>query len=208
MLGRLLILIAMMLFGPLYIEVYLYHPMIVLEHDTTAIVPFVASGLALFGGFLLLAADCRWTAIIFGVICAGEIGVGVVGTAIHIALHQPPTLVSLATDPNAWLGVPPPLVPLSFAAAGCLGLIPVALPGQRRLAEPPVAIARILEALAAACGLVAAIASSQPGGGTVGLFAVISALGLGSFGFLAEIVVIFYPIVVPLFRRSANAGPS
>ena len=30
MLGRLLILIAMMLTGPLFIEVYLYHPMIVL----------------------------------------------------------------------------------------------------------------------------------------------------------------------------------
>ena len=39
MLGRLLILIAMMLFGPLFIEVYLYHPMIVMEHDPVALVP-------------------------------------------------------------------------------------------------------------------------------------------------------------------------
>ena len=57
MLGRLLILIAMMLTGPLFIEVYLYHPMIVLEHDKAAMIPMVASPLVLFGGFLLLAAD-------------------------------------------------------------------------------------------------------------------------------------------------------
>ena len=36
MLGRLLILIAMMLTGPLFIEVYLYHPTIVIEHDKAA----------------------------------------------------------------------------------------------------------------------------------------------------------------------------
>lgn len=195
MLGRLLVLIAMMLFGPLFIEVYLYHPMIVLEHDRVAIVPLVASGLALFGGFLLLAADSRPTALIFGLICAGEIGVGVVGTAIHVALHEPPSLLSLATDPNVWLDVPPPLVPLSFAAAGCLGLIPLLLPGQRRLDEPPVAIARILEGMAAACGLAAAVAGALPAGGTIGLFAVIAALGFGSFGFIAELVALGYALV-------------
>jgi hypothetical protein len=196
MLGRLLILIAMMLFGPLYIEVFLYHPMIVLEHDQMAIVPLVASPLALFGGFLLLAADCRATAIVFGLICAGEIGVGVVGTAIHIALHQPPSLLSLATEPKVWLDVPPPLVPLSFAAAGCLGLVPLALPGQRRLNAPPVAIARILEAMAAACGLAGAVVGAQAGGGTVGLFAVIAALGFGSFGFVAELVALAYALLI------------
>jgi hypothetical protein len=195
MLGRLLILITMMLSGPLYIEVYLYHPIIVLEHDTAAIIPFVGSGLALFGGFLLLAADSRPTAWIFGLICAGEIGVGVVGTGIHIALHEPATFFSLATDPNVWLDVPPPLVPLSFAAAGCLGLIPVLLPGQRRLEEPPVAIARILEGMAALCGLVAAVSGALPAGGTIGLFAVIAALGLGSFGFIAELVMLGYGLV-------------
>ena len=128
-------------------------------------------------------------------ICAGEIGVGVVGTAIHIALHQPPSLLSLATEPRVWLDVPPPLVPLSFAAAGCLGFIPVALPGQRKLSAPPVAIARILEALAALCGLIAAVAGAQAGGGTVGLIAVIAALGLGSFGFIAELLARGYAFV-------------
>jgi hypothetical protein len=189
-----LILVAMMLFGPLFIEVYLYHPMIAIEHDKVAIVPLVASPLALFAGFLLLAADSRPTATLFAIVCAIEIMVGVVGTAIHVALHFPASLLSLATDPNVWLGEPPILVPLSFAAAGCLGLIPVALPGQRQLDEPPVAIARILEALAAACGLAAAIAGAQTSGGTVALFAVIAAIGLGSFGFVAEIGVLAYAI--------------
>jgi hypothetical protein len=193
MLGRFLILVAMMLFGPLFIEVYLYHPLIALEHDTAAIVPLVASPLAIFSGFLLLAVDRRVTAWLLGSVCVGAVGVGVTGAAIHMALHAP-SLTSLVTDPNVWLGNPPPLVPLSFAAAGCLGLIPVALPGQRQLAEPPVAIARILYAMASLCGLTAAVGGILSGaqvlGGTIALFAVISALCFGSFGYMAEIGVI------------------
>lgn len=194
MLGRLLILIAMMLLGPLFIEVYLYHPMVVLEHDKAAMIPLVASPLALFGGFLLLAADNRVTAIIFGITCVVAIATGVIGTAIHVAMHTD-TLSSLATDPNVWLGQPPILVPLSFAAAGCLGLIPLLVPGQRKLAQPPGAIGRILEALAALCALVATFAGGMVDGGTVALIAVIAALGFGSFGFVAELAVLLYPLV-------------
>jgi len=197
MLGRFLILVAMMLFGPLFIEVYLYHPLIALEHDTAAIVPLVASPLAIFSGFLLLAVDRHVTTWLLGLVCVGAIGVGVTGTAIHMALHAS-SLMSLGTDPNVWLGNPPPLVPLSFAAAGCLGLIPVALPGQRQLVEPPVAIARILYAMASLCGLTAAVggflSGTQADGGTVALFAVIAALGFGSFGYMAEIGVIAFTI--------------
>jgi hypothetical protein len=196
MLARFLILIAMMLFGPLYIEVYLYHPMVALEHEPVAIVPLVAAPLAMFAGFLLLAVDRRVTAVLFGLVCAIEILVGVVGTAIHLALHAP-SLTSLAIDPNMWLGEPPPLVPLSFAAAGCLGLITVLLPGQRRSEEPPVAIARIFYAMAAVCGLTGAVAGAVPEGGTVGLFAVIAALAFGPFGFVAEVGVMLYPLVMP-----------
>ncbi len=197
MLGRFLILVAMMLFGPLFIEVYLYHPLIALEHDAAAIIPMVASPLAIFAGFLVLAADRRATVWLLGLVCVGAIGVGVTGTAIHMALHAP-SLLSLVTEPNVWLGNPPPLVPLSFAAAGCLGLIPIALPGQRQLAEPPVAIARILYAMASLCGLTAAVGGFLAGthdiGGTVGLFAVIAALGFGTFGYIAEVGVIAFTI--------------
>lgn len=194
MLGRLLILIAMMLLGPLFIEVYLYHPMVALEHDKAAMIPLVASPLALFGGFLLLAADNRLTAIVFGITCIVAIATGVIGTAIHVAMHTD-TLSSLVTDPNVWLGQPPILVPLSFAAAGCLGLLPLLVPGQRRLAQPPVAIGRILEALAALCALVATFAGAMVEGGAVALIAVIAALGFGSFGFMAELAVLLYPLV-------------
>ena len=204
MLGRFLILIAMMLFGPLFIEVYLYHPLPALESDQVAIVPLVASPLALFAGFLLLAADNKLTVLLFGVICLAEIGVGVVGAAIHIAMHAP-SLMSLVTDPNVWLGEPPPLVPLSFAAAGCLGLIPLVVAGQRRLETPPVAIARILYGLAALCGMVGVVFGAQTAGGTVALFAVISALGFGSFGFMAEIVVLLYPLARPYLPRRVRA---
>jgi hypothetical protein len=191
MLGRFLIVVAMMLFGPLFIEVYLYHPMVALEHDKAALVPLVASPLAILAGFLLLAADRRMTAWLFGLVCVGAVAVGVTGAAIHIAIHAP-SVASLVTEPNVWLGNPPPLVPLSFAAAGCLGLIPVALPGQRLMPEPPVAIARILYALAALCGLVAAIAGAQPEAGVIALCAVIAALGFGSFGYIAEVGVLAY----------------
>ncbi len=189
MLARFLILVAMMLFGPLFIEVYLYHPPIALEHDPVALVPLVASPLALMSGFLLLAIDTRFAAVVFIVVCALAIAVGVTGTAIHAAMHAP-TLLSLATDPNVWLGEPPILVPLSFAAGGCLGLVALALP--TRLAVLPPAIARILYGVAAACGLVGAIAGAQAEGGTVALFAVIAALGFGSFAFAAEIAVVAY----------------
>ena len=204
MLGRFLILIAMMLFGPLLIEVYLYHPVVALESDKVVIVPQIASPLALFAGFLLLAADNKLTALLFGLVCVIEIGVGVVGSAIHIAIHAP-SLMGLITAPHVWLGEPPPLVPLSFAAAGCLGLIPLVVKGQRRLEEPPVAIARILYALAALCGLVGVVTGAQVYGGTIALFGVIAALGFGSFGFIAEIVVLLYPLARPYLPQRLRA---
>ena len=191
MFGRLVVLIAMVLFGPLYIEIYLYHPAIVREHDVAAVVPLVAAALGLFGGFLLLAIDNRVTAALLALICAVEVAVGVVGAGIHIAMHAN-TLASLVGDPNAWFGEPPPLVPLSFAASGCLGLIALAMP--RKLDESPLAIARILEALAAACGLAATIAAALPGADGIGLIASLAALGLGSIGFAAEFAVFGYAL--------------
>jgi len=204
MLGRFLILIAMMLLGPLFIEVYLYHPMVALERDQVAIVPLVASPLALFAGFMLLAADNKLTTLLFGLVCAIAIGVGIVGTAIHLAMHAA-SLTDLVTAPYVWLGEPPPLVPLSFAAAGGLGLIPLLVAGQRKLATPPLAIARLLYGLAALCGLVAAVYGARIDGGTVALFAVIAALGFGSFAFVAEMIGLLYPLALPYIPRRLRA---
>jgi len=190
MFGRLVVMIAMVLFGPLYIEIYLYHPTVVRAHDLAAIVPLVASPLGLFGGFLLMAVDNRLTALLFAAICAIEIAVGVAGSAIHIALHRPDPLLSVITDPTVWFGEPPPLVPLSFAASGGLGMIALVMPSRRQLDAPPVAIARILEAMAAVCGLASAGMAAFAETDAYGLIAAIAALGLGSFGFLAEIVTV------------------
>lgn len=195
MIWRLLILIAMMLLGPLFIEVYLYHPTVVIEHDKAAMIPMVTSPLALFGGFLALTVDYnRVTAFIFGITCTLAIATGIIGTAIHVALHTG-SLSSLLSDPNVWLGQPPILVPLSFAAAGLLGLIPLLVLGWRKLTAPPVIAGRILEGIAAACALVAAVAGAMVDGGSVALIAVIAALGFGSLGYIVEFVVLLYPLV-------------
>jgi hypothetical protein len=195
MIGRLLILIAMMLLGPLFIEVYLYHPTVAIEHDKAAMIPMVTSPLALFGGFLILAVDnSRVTTAIFVVTCALAIATGVIGTAIHVALHTG-SLWSLFTEGNVWLGQPPILVPLSVAAAGLLGLIPVFGLGRRKMAARPILIGRILEGIAAACALVAVVAGAMVDGGTVALIAVIAALGFGSLGYIVEFVVLLYPVV-------------
>jgi len=195
MVGRLLILIAMMLLGPLFIEVYLYHPTVAIEHDKAAMIPMVTSPLALFGGFLALTVDYnRVTAVIFGITCALAIATGIIGTAIHVALHTG-SLSSLLTEPNVWLGQPPILVPLSFAAAGLLGLIPLLVLGWRKLSAPPVLLGRMLEALAALCALVAVVSGAMVHGGAVALIAVIAALAFGSIGYIAELVVLGYPVV-------------
>jgi hypothetical protein len=191
MLARLLIFVTVMLFGPLFIEVYLYHPLIALEHDPVAIVPRTEAALAVSAGFLVLAFDNKVTAILFGVVAAFAIAVGVIGTAIHLALHAT-SLAQLATDPSVWLGGPPPLVPLTFAASGCLGLIALAMPRQRPSGSSPVAIGRRLEGLAALCGLAAAIAGSFAQGGATAFMAVMAALALGTLGLLAEIVVVVF----------------
>ncbi|HVZ52410.1 MAG TPA: hypothetical protein VG986_10615 [Pseudolabrys sp.] len=197
MVGRLLVLIAMMLLGPLYIEVYLYHPMVAIEHDKAAMIPMVTSPLALFGGFLVLTVDSnRVTTIIFAITCTLAIATGVIGTAIHLALHTD-SLWSLVSKPDVWLGQPPILVPLSFAAAGLLGLSPVFVLGRLRMAAPPVLSGRILEGIAAGCALVAAVSGAMVDGGTVALIAVIAALGFGSIGYIVEFVGLVYPLVRP-----------
>ena len=188
MLARFLIFVAVMLFGPLYLEVYLYHPLIALEHDPVAIVPRAGAAFAVVAGFLLLACDIAATAILFGVACVLAIAVGVAGTAIHLSLHTA-SLAQLVTDPGVWSGGPPVLVPLTFAASGCLGLIGLTMPRHGVGGFSPIGVARILHGLAALCGLVGVIAGSLVEGGTAGLLAVAAALALGGLGFAAEIVV-------------------
>ena len=187
--GRFLIFITMVLLGVVFSQVYLYHPVIAREHDVLATIPLVVSALAMSGGFLLLAADSRFTAVFFALGCAVAVAVGVAGVVIHVATPAP-TLSNLVNDLMTWRSLPPVLIPLSFAAAGCLGLFLVIQPGQRQVEQPPVAIARILAGSAAVFALAAAVASAQPQDGAFALIGVIAALGFGSLGFAAEIVAI------------------
>jgi len=187
--GRFLTFIVMMLLGVVFSQVYLYHPIIAREHYVLATIPLVVSALAMSAGFLLLAADCKLTATLFALCCMAAIVVGAAGVVIHAATPAP-TLSRLVNDLMTWRSLPPVLVPLSFAAAGCLGLFTVILPGQRRLEQQPVAIARLLTASAALFALAAAVAAVLPQDGTLALFGVIAALGFGALGFVAEITAI------------------
>ncbi|MDE2228604.1 MAG: hypothetical protein KGL11_06140 [Alphaproteobacteria bacterium] len=203
MLRRFFILVALMLFGPLFIELYLYHPAVALAHDPVAIFPRVAVAAALTLGFLVLAFDTGVTAALFALACGIAVVAGVIGTAIHLAIHAP-TLAALATDPAVWLGGPPVLVPLSLAAAGSLGLMPLATPGTQPAPSPP-AFSRMLDAGAALCGAGAAATAALVHGGLIALIAVVAGLGLGAFAYVAELVVYFYPLLRPAMaaRRSA-----
>lgn len=187
--GRFLIFITMMLLGVVFSQVYLYHPMVALEHSVLAAIPLVVSALAMSGGFLLLAADCKFAAVFFALGCAASVAFGVAGVFIHAAKYAP-SLLSLVNDLMTWRSWPPVLIPLSFAAAGCFGLLTVIQPGHRQLEQPPVAVARILTATAGIFALAAAIAGALPREETLALIGVIAALGVGTFGFAAEIVAI------------------
>ena len=153
MLGRFLILIAMMLLGPLFIEVYLYHPMVALEHDTVAIVPLIASPL---GAVRRLPAAGRGQQAHdrdLRVACAVAIVVGVTGTAIHIAMHAP-TLSSLVDRPERLArraADPGAAVVCRRRLSWACGLGSAGTTGR-----PVAAIARILYGLAALCGLAGA----------------------------------------------------
>jgi hypothetical protein len=153
----------------------------------------VASPLVLFGGFLLMATESRLTRALFALACSVSIATGLIGTAIHVAMHTE-SLLDLITNPDVWLGQPPILVPLSFAAAGCLGFIPLLLAPTPTPQERPPVMARLLQALAALSGLVATIGAAVVEG-TVALFAVIAALGLGAVGYAAELIAFAVPIV-------------
>jgi len=185
--GRFLIFITMMLFGVVFSQVYLYHPIIAREHYVLATIPLVVSALAISGGFLLLATDSRLTVAFFALVCATSIAVGAAGVFIHAATPAP-TLSNLMNELMTWRSLPPILVPLSFAAAGGLGLFTVIPSGQRQLDQRPVALARILTTLAAVFALASAVVSAGPQDSTLALIGVIAALGLGAIGFASEIV--------------------
>ena len=196
MVGRFLIFMASVLLGSLFIEVSMYHPIIAMERDPIAIIPGVAAALAICGGFLYLAFANRLTVVIFALTCCIAIVVGLLGTAIHLAVHAS-SIGDLATNAQAWLGNPPTLAPLSFAVGGCLGLVPLAWHSGIAPCSPTAS--RILEGIAAGAGLVAAVAATQPYEGTIALIALICGLAFGVLGYAIEWA--RAAVIHPIWRR-------
>jgi hypothetical protein len=194
MAGRFFVFVATVLLGSLFIEVSIYHPGIAMQRDPVAIVPGIVAALAICGGFLFLARANRYTVVVFAVACCSAIVVGLLGTAIHLAIHAG-SIERLATDPRAWLGDPPTLAPLSFAVGGCLGLVPLAW--QAEIAPCSPAASRLLELVAAAAGLVAVIAATQPNWSTVSLIAVLCGLAFGMLGYAIEWLRVAARVLVP-----------
>jgi cell division protein FtsW (lipid II flippase) len=194
MLGRFFVFVATALLGSLFIEVAIYHPGIAMQRDAVAIVPGVVAALAICAGFLFLARANRYTVALFVLACCCAIVVGLLGTAIHLAIHAG-SIARLATDPQAWFGDPPTLAPLSFAVGGCLGLVPLAW--QTEIAPCTPAASRLLELTAAVAGLVAVIAATQPDWSTLSLITVLCGLAFGVLGYGIEWVRVIVRAYVP-----------
>ncbi len=202
MLGRFFVLLASILFGSLAIETSLYHSAIAIGRDPVAMVPTVTAAAAMAGGFLLLGAASRATVTLFATLSIVGILVGVVGTAIHLAIHAP-NITALASQPRAWLGNPPALVPLSFSAGGCLGLLPLAC-GPLRPERSASSAGAILQVVAALASLLAAIAATDTAFGFLALMLVLAAMALGGLGYAVELADALVPMLLSARRPRFN----
>jgi cytochrome c2 len=204
--------------GGLAIEVYEYHQLAALAKDRWAVVPQISAPLLTFAAFLVLAWPKRWTTVLFIVACGSSIVVGLIGPVLHYAIRGVGLAAVLA--PGSWLGEPPPLAPLEFAAAGLLGLVPaVWRDGGAVLIAPTGRIAAACEGAAALVCLVAAgfAITIAPAAANVIVYA---ALGIGTLGYLIEltsrpvpVAIVFGMLVVAavvgvtyLRTRTAGAG--
>jgi mono/diheme cytochrome c family protein len=171
--------------GGLAIEVYEYHQLAALAKDHWALVPQISAPLLAFAAFLLLAWPKRWTTGLMVAACAVSILVGLIGPVLHYASRGVGASAVLAA--GSWLGEPPPLAPLEFAACGLLGLVPVVWKnGGTWLLAPAGRFAALWEGVAAALCLVAAGFAVKiiPGAATLIVYL---ALGIGTFGYLVEL---------------------
>jgi mono/diheme cytochrome c family protein len=171
--------------GGLAIEVYEYHQLAALARDRWAVVPQISAPLLAFAAFLVLARPKRWTTVLLVVACGVSIAVGLIGPVLHYASRGVGLAAVLAS--RSWLGEPPPLAPLEFAAAGLLGLVPVAWKnGGVSILVPTGRIAAACEGAAALLCLVAAGFAMKiaPAAATIIVYA---ALGIGTLGYLVEL---------------------
>jgi len=194
MIRRFLLFFTTLWAGGLAIEVYEYHQLAAIAKDRWAVVPQISAPLLAFAAFLLLARPKRWTTVLLVVACGVSIAVGLIGPVLHYASRGVGLAAVLAS--GSWLGEPPPLAPLEFAACGLLGLVPVSWKnGGASILAPAGRLAAACEGAAALLCLVAAgfAIKIAPGAATIIVYA---ALGIGTFGYLVELTSKPVPVAV------------
>ena len=180
--------------GGLAIEVDEYHQLGVLARDHWAVVPQISAPLLAFAAFLVLTWPKRGTTVLLVVACGLSIVVGLVGPVLHYASRGVTLSAVLAS--GSWLGEPPPLAPLEFAAVGLLGLVPAAWRnGGAFIVAPPGRIAATCEGAAALLCLVAAGLAIKiaPLPASIAVYA---ALGIGTLGYLVELTSKPVPVAI------------
>lgn len=171
--------------GALSIEVFNYHQIATIEKDRWAMIPELSGSLLLFAALFVLAWPRRTSIVLFAACCAVSIAVGLAGMAFHFSSHAlvPRNLGNV----TSWLGNPPPLAPLEFAAVGLLGLLAVAWEGGGTLALPQIPFAASacysLGALVSLTALILAALSVR----TEAVLAVVAALVIGAVAYVVEL---------------------
>lgn len=184
-LWRFLVAFTAVFAGALAIETLNYHTLATIAKDRWAMAPDL-SGTLLLSAALLVLAWPRRASITFLIVSGGlSIIVGLAGIAFHFASRGVP-LASVGAV-TSWLGNPPPLAPLEFAAVGLLGLVVASWKRGGTLALPPIpSIASACYGLGAILGLVAVILAAMRAL-TPASTCVISALVIGALGYLVEV---------------------
>jgi len=180
--------------GGLAIEVDEYHQLVVLARNHWAVVPQISAPLLAFAAFLVLTWPKRGTTVLLVVACGISIVVGLIGPVLHYASRG--VSLSAVLAQGSWLGEPPPLAPLEFAAVGLLGLAPAAWrDGGAFIVAPPGRIAATCEGAAALLCLVAAgfAITIAPIPASILVYA---ALGIGTLGYLVELTAKPVPVAI------------
>ena len=184
-LWRFLVAFTAVFAGALAIETLNYHTLATVAKDRWAMAPDL-SGTLLLSAALLVLAWPRRASIVFLIVSGGfSIVVGLAGVAFHFASRGVP-LASVGAV-TSWLGNPPPLAPLEFAAVGLLGLVVASWKRGGTLALPQIpSLASVCYGIGVLSGLAALILAAMTALTSASTF-VIAALVIGALGYLVEV---------------------
>lgn len=184
-LRRFLVAFTAVFAGALSIEVFTYHQIATIEKDRWAMAPELSGTLLLFAALLALAWPKRTSIALLAACCGVSIAIGLAGIAFHFE-SRGLALGSLG-NVTSWLGNPPPLAPLEFAAVGLLGLLAAAWEAGGTLALPQIPFAAAAGYGLAALSSLLALVLAALGARTTAVSAVIAALVIGAVAYVAEL---------------------